>query len=49
MWREPPENGMVGCETSRRKEEDATHNVGLELATVDTDGLQNLLDLHNKA
>lgn len=48
MWREPPENGMVGCETSIRKAEDATHDISFEFPTVDANTLQDLLDLHNE-
>ena len=41
VWREPPENWVVGCETSRGKNE--THAADFQFPTIHANTLQNLL------
>lgn len=48
IWREPPENWVVGCETSRGKG-DATHDVRFQSPTINTYALQYLLHFHDEA
>ena len=43
--REPPENWVVGCETSRGRR---THDIGFQSSTIDTYTLQDFLHFYDK-
>ncbi len=47
VWREPPENWVVGCET-RETNEGVTHAISLQTTAVNTYTLQDLLHFHNE-